>query len=71
MPKLLLLFFALAPLLFVGGKADAKKNHSDITITKKADKASPNLATSNKSGPKSTGTTNKSRFDPYKNFKFS
>jgi hypothetical protein len=70
MPKLLLLFLALAPLLFVSAKADARKNLSEITITKKADKASPALATSKKTGTKSTGTTNKSRVDPYKNFKF-
>jgi hypothetical protein len=56
------LMLALAVLTVLPERVDAKAKHSEPTVTNKASSAA---------ATKRTGaTTNKQRFDPYKNFKF-
>ena len=58
-------------IVFATGQANAKMNHSEITVTKRTDKASSSLAPMSKGNNAGSSTTIKSqRYDPYKNFKF-
>jgi type VI protein secretion system component Hcp len=72
MTRLSALAVVLAVLVVVSGRAEAKGKHSEITVSKKVDKASPSLMPAKKNG---TGSTkgikiNRQRLDPYKSYKF-